>query len=134
MIEVFLTELQEPQNYNIMVSYITSEIWLRLRKTNSYIAILPQRQIIYIRCSNLPTTEKIVEGTGIIAIAQDCQIKTNSILIQGYNVYHSEIYPEIRPFVSPIFDFNNTWDEINSFHRGDIKHLDIPRHRIRGIA
>lgn len=111
---------------NIRVTNITSEIFLKLRQPNSWIYNFPQQQVVYIRCSNLPTMEKIIQGTGILKIKQDCQIKTNNILIQGHTVFNSEVYPEIRPTVTPDFKINLTNIMPHANENFVIKRMDSP--------
>lgn len=95
-----LTQQQEINNCNIRVSNITAEIWLKLRQDNSWIYTFPQQQVLYIRCNNLPTVEKVMNGTGIIKMKEDCQIKTNAVLLEAHTIFNSEIFPQIKPPLS----------------------------------
>lgn len=52
-------------------SNISSELWIQLRTENSWIGIFPRQQTLYIRCNDLPTMKKVVNGTGIIKLQQD---------------------------------------------------------------
>lgn len=121
-----LANANKPVNCDVRVSNITNEVFIKLRKPNSWISVFPQKQVLYIRCSNLPTIEKIVEGAGIITIKQDCQIKTDEILLKAQNVYFSEIYAEVKPMISYHWDFNSTVNLINIAQTSSIKKLDSP--------
>lgn len=121
-----LTKNHQINNCDIRISNITSEVFLKLRQQNSWIYVFPQQQGIYIRCNNLPTLERVIEGTGIITIKPDCQIKTNEILIQGHTIYNSEVYQEMRPTITPNFDFNLTTLQLELNIESEIKKLDSP--------
>lgn len=121
-----LTKNSQPQNCDIRISNMTSEVWLKLRQPNAWLTVFPKRQLIYIRCNNLPTVEKLIEGSGIFTIQPDCQIKTNHILIQGHNTYQSELYPEVRPLLTYNFNFNDTLDKLTFTHQTEINKVDSP--------
>lgn len=92
-----LTNSNTTKHCDTRVSTIKSEMYIKLRQPNTWIAVFPRPQILYIRCSNQPTFEEQVQGIGIISIKQDCQLKTNQILITAQNNYFSEVYQQITP-------------------------------------
>ncbi|KAG4074170.1 hypothetical protein HA402_000614 [Bradysia odoriphaga] len=102
-----LTTSNTTKHCDTRVSDIKSEIYIKLRQPNSWIGVFPQSQTLYVRCSNSPTFEEQVSGIGIISIKQDCQIKTNQIVITAQNSYFSEIYQQITPSVT----FDQTFEE-----------------------
>lgn len=90
------------------------------------IAVFPHKQLLYVRCNDLPITEHLVEGTGLITIRKDCQIKTDQILIQAQNGYQSEIYKEVKPLIVDQWDFNETIRQIQYISSDFIKKSESP--------
>lgn len=121
-----VTQDHHPQHCDVRISNISSETWIRLQKMNSWIAVFPQKQLIYVKCNNFPTFERQIEGTGIVLLGEDCQIKTNHILIQAQKSYNSSLYSREQPTIYYSSDFNNTLQKLNQSSSLEIKKLDYP--------
>lgn len=121
-----LTKDTVSENCNLRVSNITSELWLKLRKPNSWIYVFPNKQIIYIGCLNHQVIEQVLEGTGIISIHEDCNIKTDKIFIQAYKIYQKEILMEVIPYGHLHVDINNTITQFTNLTKAKIKAITTP--------
>lgn len=115
-----------PDMCDIRVTKITSETWIKLQTVNSYIAIFPEPQTLHIKCQNVPTITRILEGTGIISFDDDCHIKTQNVLIQAHRNYSSKLYSQLQPIIHFDINFNDTIKIINSSLSDNIQKLDLP--------
>lgn len=80
-----------PEKCEIRVSNISSQMWIRLQRPNTWIGIFPMKSILYIKCTDFPTFEEHLERTGIIQIHEDYPIKTSHILIRAQKNYTSNV-------------------------------------------
>lgn len=67
---------------NERVSNLTSELWIKLRQTNTYIYTFPKEENVYIKCPQILET-RVLKGTGVISMEPNCQIKTDNVIIRG---------------------------------------------------
>lgn len=121
-----LTKDYKPTNCDVRISNISQELWIKMRQPNTFFTVFPQKKVLYVKCSNTHTMEEQVEGTGIITMKQDCQIKTNEILLQAHNVYQSKLYKEIKPSIVYKWDFNETLKQIACLSNESINKIDSP--------
>lgn len=121
-----LTKDEVSKHCNVRLSNITSEVWIRLRQHNSWIYVLPTKQMIYIGCIGHQVIEKVLEGTGIITIHEDCNIKTDKILIQAYKVYQQETLLEVTPYGHLDIDINHTLSTLTNIDKNNIKTIHTP--------
>ncbi len=121
-----LSDPDSPTKCDIRVSNITQQTYIRLRQPNSWIGVFPEQQTLYIRCKNIPTFEEVVVGAGIITIKQDCQIKSNEILLQAQTNYFTEIYERISPPVNIQGFINETIDKLQAINTKLVLAIDTP--------
>ncbi len=121
-----LTKDHNSRNCDRRVSNITAEIYIRLQIPNSWIAVFPSTQVLYVKCDNAPTFEKQLSGTGIMTLADDCQIKTSNVLIQAQKSYYSKIYFKYQPIIDYGFEFNESMRQLRHSIESDIKKFDYP--------
>lgn len=121
-----LTKEIVSQHCNVRISNITSELWLKLRQPNSWIYVFPLRQMVYIGCIGHPVIEQILEGTGILSIHEDCNLKTDKILIQAYKVYQHEIMLEVTPYGHLHINITETMKGLHHLNTQNIKSITTP--------
>lgn len=121
-----LSNLIEAHSCDRRIANISSSIWLTLRQQNAWLVVFPSQQILYVRCSNAPTTEILVNGTGIVLLKQDCQIKTDELVLQAHTTYRSEIYNQIIPIVSEAWNANLTLKLLDHFDHKTIRKVSSP--------
>lgn len=84
---------------NIRLSNMTSEMWIKLKQTNSYLYVLPTKQNVYIECEERTYYENLID-TGIIVINPSCKIKTDALVIIGFQTItetkHKHLTPSIK--------------------------------------
>ncbi len=122
-----LTNQEQGDICDIRISNITSEIFLRLRQPNTWLAVFPHKQIVYIRCNNAPTTEVTIEGTGIVYLKQECQLKIDGLIIQAHSVYESHVFTQIIPSTTMSWDVNKTLNLINYVKNTFVKEINSPQ-------
>lgn len=111
---------------NIRVSNVTSEIFIKLRQPNSWVYVFPQRQMVYVGCVGHPVIEQVMQGTGILTIHEDCNLKTDKILIQAYKIYQREILLDVTPYGRLHIDINKTMTNMHNINKNKIKNINTP--------
>lgn len=76
--------------------------------------------MVYIKCEGSPTFERLIEGTGIVHIGEDCQVKTSHILIQAQNAYNSSLYSNEQPTIDYDATFKASIQQINTSRFSEI--------------
>lgn len=121
-----LTKDVVSQNCDIRISNISSELWIKLRTPNAWIYVLPKTTMVRIDCEGNDIHNMLMNGTGILTIHEDCNIKTDNILIQAFKVYQHEILTEAQPFGRTSINISkllNNFYKIPEFH---IKKINTP--------
>lgn len=70
---------------------ITEELWVQLQQPNAYLYTVPKSVSVTLLCSHSRTSLS-PQGTGIIAIAQSCRIKTDRVEIVAFQSMESKIF------------------------------------------
>lgn len=117
---------KDSKNCNIRIANISSEIWLKLRQSNSWIYVLPSTQMVHIGCKGQPVYNNLLSGTGILTIHEDCNIKTDKILIQAFKIYQKEVFKEIQPYGRVDVDIKSIMTELTYPTKAQIKIIDAP--------
>lgn len=91
---------------NTRIANFTEEVWIKLRKPNTWIYVLPNGVNIYIKCKN-KVVNNLLEGTGIIAIEDGCSIKSDNVIISGYKITESHVIQGSVPSIE-LANFNTT--------------------------
>lgn len=120
-----LTKHHQSHNCDRRVTNITSEIWITLQSPNSWIAIFPNPSVLYVKCNDEPTEEFSVNGSGLITIHEDCQVKTDNLLIHPYKTYTGEVYSNIQPIIQYDLKFNETIQRIKNSLTEDIQEMRL---------
>lgn len=110
---------------NERVTNLTSELWIKLRQTNTYIFTFPERENVYIKCPKV-LESKFLKDTGIIRIEPDCQIKTDNVIIRGFKTTESGRMREIVPAARWNFDFNKTLNEALELDDFKLENIVMP--------
>lgn len=92
---------------NERIANLTSELWIKLRQTNTYIYTFPERENVYIKCPKV-LESRFLKDTGIIRMNPDCQIKTDNVIIRGFKTTETDRMREIVPAVRLKNEFNIT--------------------------
>lgn len=106
---------------NIRVTNLTNEIWMKMKQPNMFIFVLPISQPIMIACNN-HTFSHIMSGTGLISIEPNCEVKSDTLILNGFEILTTVIYREIKTsiFIPKII--------LNLFENKElIKDLEIPQ-------
>lgn len=121
----FVASTNQSTNCDVRVSNITSQLWLSLKESNSWIGVFPTEQILYIRCTEKPAFSRVIQGIGVVKLDQDCQIKTDQLLLKATKSYFKNVYERI----TPLKNFNWTSQFLDfpiSNAKGIIKQVDSP--------
>lgn len=123
-----LTKDSISNNCNIRITNITSQAWIKLRQLNTWIYVIPNKEMIYIGCPTLGQTgsEILLSGTGLLTIAEDCEIKTQNILIQAFKTYRHEVLMEAIPYGHLNIDIKNVISSLSHIKPHNIKQLNSP--------
>lgn len=120
-----LKQVEELDNCNYRIGNFTQEIWVKLRKTNTWLYTFPKRENVYIECGNEVTTQ-FLTGTGIIAISPDCKIKTDRIIISGFKVTESTLIKEVIPEIKIGINLNRTLNEFLQLKDVKLPNMSTP--------
>lgn len=107
-------------NCDLRTANLTEEIWVQLQQPNTYLYTLPKSVSITILCSHSRTSLQL-HGTGVIAIAQRCRIKTDHVEIVAFQTMESKIFRGLS--VSNKFNLNISSEIIKA---KEIKNVEIP--------
>lgn len=105
-------------NCDQRITNLTSELWIKLRQTNTYIYTFPEEKNVYIKCPRV-LESRFLKGTGRISIRPNCQIKTDDVIIQGFKTTETGRMREIVPAVRLGAEMNETLDralKLGDFH------------------
>lgn len=108
----FLSKNTDYHSCETRISNITHQMWITMREPNTFMTVFPANQLIYVKCSNSPAKEIILNGTGIFRLNQDCQAKTDDILIQAHRPSKNSKHSRVIPPLSPQWKFHSTIDAI----------------------
>lgn len=108
----------------VRLSNITSEVWIGLQAQNTWIAVFPRLQTIYVKCDHMSTFDVQMLGTGIVSIADNCQIKTDYVFIPATRSYKSKVYSRIQPLITYGSEFNDTLRSLNASKFSRVTKLD----------
>lgn len=107
------------------VSNLTSELWIKLRQTNTYIYTFPKEENVYVKCPRILET-RILKGTGVISIEPNCQIKTDNVIIRGFKTTETERMREIIPAARLGTDMNETLNKALQLEEFHIENIVTP--------
>lgn len=110
---------------NIRVANLTSELWIKLRKPNTYIYAFPPNQMLQVDCPN-NKVKQFYNGSGIISFTSGCTVKTEDIEIQAFQSIQSEILNEFIPSVKINTNISNDVIEMLKFPEINIPNVNIP--------
>lgn len=119
-----LRSLNVSSECNIRIANLTSELWIKLRKTNSYIYVFPYEQRMQIDCPN-EKEKQFYNNSGIITFSPACTIKTDNIEIQAYSVIQTEIINEFIPSVRLNFNLTTEISRMIKFPEPRIPEINI---------
>lgn len=114
------------QNCDIRVANVTSEIWIKIREHNSWIYVLPSNTMVRIDCLGSDIQNLLINGTGILSIHEDCNIKTDNILIQAFKIYQNEILLEAIPYGKINVNVSRIMNDIVKFPEIHLKTISSP--------
>lgn len=112
-------------NCDVRISNITSEIWIHLKQPNTYIYTLPEKQTIYVACGNITVT-RILVNTGIIHVESGCQIKSDNLIITGFETISTVIYHTLTPAIKFHFNMKDFILNISHIETYNIPQIDFP--------
>lgn len=82
--------------------------------------------MVYITCTDQPQANEIIQGTGILTFSEECEIKSNTILVQAYKVYRSEVLQQIIPHGTIDLNLNEVVNNFSLAPLQDIKTISTP--------
>lgn len=123
-----LTKDSISKNCNVRITNITSQTWVKVRQINTWIYVIPKKEMIIIGCPSRGQigAEILLQGTGLISIGEDCEIKTQNILIQAFKTYRQEVLIEAVPYGHLDINIKNVISALTNIKTQNIKHLDSP--------
>lgn len=113
-------------NCDNRVTEILQELWIKLRANNQWIYVFPQKEVVYITCTGFPRSTEHIQGAGILAFSEDCEIKSGKILVQGYKTYRTEVFSQIIPYGTIDIDINQIVGNFSSTPQLEIKSISTP--------
>lgn len=120
-----LRSLNVSTECNIRVANLTSELWIKLRKPNTYIYTFPSNQMLQVDCPNTKI-KQFYNGSGIISFTSGCTVKTEDIEIQAFQTIQSEILNEFIPSVKINTNISNDVIEMIKIPEISIPNVNIP--------
>jgi hypothetical protein len=111
---------------NIRVANLTAEMWIKLKQENTYIFTFPSKQYIYITCGSNERYSQFVENTGVISINPNCQIKTDTLIIMGFQTLTTTLYRNISTSIKLDFEINDLIQDVTKLNNFKIPQIDFP--------
>lgn len=110
---------------NVRVSNLTSEMWIQMKQPNSFIYVLPQKQPIIFACGNI-THSHMLSGTGVIRIQPNCEIKSDTLILNGFEIITSTLYHHINSSIIHNIYLENLLNDTIPIGKLDIPLIDYP--------
>lgn len=121
-----LTKEIASSNCDNRLTNITSELLIKLREDNAWIYVFPQKEVVYITCTDFPQSTEIIQGTGILRFSEECEVKSGNILVQAYKSYRTEIFRQIIPHGTIDLNLNHVVDNFTNLPQMNIKAISTP--------
>lgn len=121
-----LTQDLPTSNCDVRIAAIFAEMFIKVRQDNTWIYVLPEKQMLHIDCSDKPIYTQLLQGTGILTINEDCNIKTDKIFIQAFKVYQQELFVEVHPYGRLDIDVQHVIKNFRTMPNIPIKQITTP--------
>lgn len=110
---------------NVRIANFTDEVWIKLRRPNTWVYVLPNEVNIYIKCGS-KVVNNLLEGTGFISIEDNCSIKSDNLIISAYKVTESHVIEGTIPSVE-LEDFNITMRAVFDLGNFSLPLIETPK-------
>lgn len=110
---------------NVRVANLTSELWIKLRRPNTYIFTFPQKVLLQVDCP-IHKEKTHLRGSGIISYSPGCTIKTDDVEIQAFQTLESEVINQFIPTVKLDLDVPNDVIKMTQAYDMHIPTINIP--------
>lgn len=110
---------------NIRISNLTHEMWIQLHEPNTYIFTFPRKQNLRVICDANHYDYTLIHS-GRIRIAPGCRIKTNNLMINGFQTIISSVFRELIPIVKTHSNFTLLFNDLKIPKRLEIPNINYP--------